>query len=153
MNIGERIRAIRENTGLTLEELSEKIGISKQTLSRYETGAIKNIPISNIEALAEALNVPLSYLMGYGKDTPKNEKIANYITDTYLKIDREKQDFLLHIIESLSRDDDTDNTIEKELLTIFRKLNHFDQGKILGIAMSLLQHPSEPLEIEQNQEE
>ena len=35
---GEKIREGRANLGITQTELAEKIGISRQTLSKYETG-------------------------------------------------------------------------------------------------------------------
>ena len=39
MNIGSKIRTERKELGLSLEALSNKIGISKMTLQRVETGA------------------------------------------------------------------------------------------------------------------
>ena len=39
--------------------------MSKSTLQRYETGFIKNIPLSRVEALAKALRVTPEYLMGW----------------------------------------------------------------------------------------
>ncbi|SJM61031.1 helix-turn-helix domain-containing protein [Gulosibacter sp. 10] len=36
--IGARLRAVRRSRGLTLEELSERVGISQSTLSRLESG-------------------------------------------------------------------------------------------------------------------
>ncbi len=50
---------------MTLEELAQAIGTSKQTVQRYESGVISNIPKEKIEALAEALGTTPSFLMGW----------------------------------------------------------------------------------------
>ena len=36
--VAEQIRFYRKQKGLTQEELAEKIDVSRQTLSKYETG-------------------------------------------------------------------------------------------------------------------
>lgn len=41
IEVGNKLREIRENTGLTLEQLGEKIGKSKQWLSELERGNIR----------------------------------------------------------------------------------------------------------------
>lgn len=47
MSIGENIHRRRIELGMTLEEVSKQVGVSRQTLSRYETGVIGNIPSKN----------------------------------------------------------------------------------------------------------
>lgn len=64
--IGKRLKELRKEKGLTLEELAERIGTSKQTIHRYENGIITNIPHEKIEALATALDVTPAHLMGWG---------------------------------------------------------------------------------------
>ncbi len=61
----ERIRDRRMELGLSYQDLADKTGMSKSTLQRYETGFIKNIPLSRVEALAKALRVTPEYLMGW----------------------------------------------------------------------------------------
>lgn len=56
MRIGERIHKKRIEAGLTLQEVGNRIGASRQTVSRYETGVISDIPSDRIEALARALS-------------------------------------------------------------------------------------------------
>lgn len=65
MTIGRNIYHARKLSGMTLEELSKHIGISRQTLSRYENGIIGNIPSDRIEKIAIALNISPSQLMGW----------------------------------------------------------------------------------------
>ncbi len=63
-----RMRAAREALGLSFEELSRMVGMSKSTLQRYETGGIKNMPIDSVVPLAKALNVTVEYLIGNMND-------------------------------------------------------------------------------------
>ncbi len=66
--IGERIKALRKKRGLTLEELAEAIGTSKQNVHRYERGIVTNIPAEKILALANALETTPSELMGWASE-------------------------------------------------------------------------------------
>lgn len=65
MGIGGNIKRRRNERGMTLEELSKRVGVSRQTLSRYETGIIGNIPSDKIEAIAAALCTSPAALMGW----------------------------------------------------------------------------------------
>ena len=64
MNIGLRIKSLRESNGLTQEELGKVIGVNKATVNRYETGVI-DIKRTVAIKLAEALNTSPAYLMGW----------------------------------------------------------------------------------------
>lgn len=64
MTIGERISTRRKELGLTAENLAEKLGISRATMYRYESGEIEKIPVTMLEPLAKALNTNPAYLMG-----------------------------------------------------------------------------------------
>ena len=38
MNLDERIQSLRKRSGLSQEQLAEAIGVSRQAVSRWETG-------------------------------------------------------------------------------------------------------------------
>ncbi|MBR2342667.1 MAG: helix-turn-helix domain-containing protein [Clostridia bacterium] len=61
-----KLHELRKARGLTLSELALRVGTSKQTIHRYENGTITNIPPEKVEALAYALAVSPSELMGWG---------------------------------------------------------------------------------------
>lgn len=65
MTLGEKIRVSRENAGLTMEELGKKCGTTKQTIYKYETGIVTNIPLDRLMRIANAVDVSASYLMGW----------------------------------------------------------------------------------------
>jgi len=66
--IGKRIKELRRSKRMTLEELAEIIGTSKQTINRYENGIISNIPADKIVSLANALGTTPQSLMGWNDD-------------------------------------------------------------------------------------
>lgn len=71
-SIAKRIKDQRKKEGLTLQELADKIGLTKSTLQRYETGGIKNIPLVKIKPLSIALNCSPEFIMGWDTiATPK----------------------------------------------------------------------------------
>ena len=63
-----KLKELRRARGLTLEELAERIGTSRQTIHRYENGIITNIPPDKVVSLAEALGTTPSSLMGWESD-------------------------------------------------------------------------------------
>lgn len=64
MSVGERIRLKRKQKSMTLEELSRFVGVSRQTLSRYENNIIA-VPSDRMELVATALDTTPAYLMGW----------------------------------------------------------------------------------------
>lgn len=63
--LANKLKDLRKQKGLTLEELADKLGTSKQTIHRYENGTIANIPHEKIKLLAEALGTTPAALMGW----------------------------------------------------------------------------------------
>lgn len=58
-----RLKNLRETSNLSLEELSNKVGIPKTSLSNYERGN-REPKIEVWNKLADFFNVPVAYLMG-----------------------------------------------------------------------------------------
>lgn len=68
MSVGNRINELRLKKGMTQSELGACCGTTKQTIYKYETGVVTNIPLEKIEQMAGALGVSPSYLMGWAKE-------------------------------------------------------------------------------------
>src|SRR5690554_3388048 len=68
MELGRKLKTLRENKGITLEEAGKKIGTSRQTIFKYENGIVTNIPSDKIKLLAETYNVTPAYLMGWEEE-------------------------------------------------------------------------------------
>lgn len=58
---GSRLKTARQYRGLTVEELAQRINVSKQTVSQYETGKIENVPFDKILAISNILKFPYKY--------------------------------------------------------------------------------------------
>ena len=69
MTKGERIKYLRERIGLSQVALADKIGVSKQTLYKYENDIITNIPSDKIEAIADVTHSTPWYVMGWDEPT------------------------------------------------------------------------------------
>ena len=63
MTMGERIRILREQSGLTMEQLGERIGVQKSAIKKYENGTVENIKRSTLKTMASIFGVSPSYLM------------------------------------------------------------------------------------------
>lgn len=87
MNIGEKIKALRTKLDLTQEELAGAAGTTKQTIHKYETGIIANIPASKVKAMADKLDTTPAYLMGW---EPEEDSIASDLQAAFKIQDLEK---------------------------------------------------------------
>ncbi|MBR3561931.1 MAG: helix-turn-helix transcriptional regulator [Oscillospiraceae bacterium] len=65
-NIGENIRALRKEQGLTQLELAEKAGVNVQTIRSYESGKYKP-KREAIQSIAKALRITPECLQGIEK--------------------------------------------------------------------------------------
>lgn len=86
--IGQRIRARRRELGLTLQEVADEVGVQNSTILRYEKGAIQKIKLPVIEAIASALHVNPSWIVGKTDDpTDYNDgDLLAQIPSSYLKL-------------------------------------------------------------------
>lgn len=65
MTIGETIKKIREEKGITQEELSNKLGYkTKSSISKIEKG-LAEFPISKLRKIADALDVDVWEIIGF----------------------------------------------------------------------------------------
>lgn len=59
----ERLKELRQDTGLTQKEFAEKLGINYSTYKSYEQG-ISEPSHANLILIAKELNISLDYLIG-----------------------------------------------------------------------------------------
>lgn len=82
MKVGDRIRAKRQDMGMSVDELAARLGKNRATVYRYEKGDIENMPVNVLEPLAEVLQTTPAYLMGweddpYDWDADPDARLAN----------------------------------------------------------------------------
>lgn len=72
MEVSEQIKKCRSSMGMSQEELAEKVYVSRQTISNWETG--KNYPdIHNLLLLSSLFNVSLDQLIKGDVEIMKKE--------------------------------------------------------------------------------
>lgn len=90
--IGLRIKSVREEKGMTLQEIATKIGVAKSTIQRYEAGTIDNIKLPIISSIANVLDVDPSWIIGkINERKQKNEKEYE-LKDAYFSFAKEMQE-------------------------------------------------------------
>jgi transcriptional regulator with XRE-family HTH domain len=65
MTIGDRIKRLRKELGLSADELGKIIGKDRSTIYRYERGDIEYATVDVIPRLAKALQTTPQYLLGW----------------------------------------------------------------------------------------
>lgn len=123
-DIGVRIKARRKDVGMTQEELGKKIGVTKATINKYETGVVINMKRPTIEKIAKALDVDPGYLMGWNDNTPSvhtNNGVIGQNSGTITVNNSER---------TLSKE-------ELELLRIYGELDVKGRIRLLQAAMEL----------------
>lgn len=88
MTIGERIKKIRLEKGLTQKQLAEKCGLFDSTIRKYESGR-QNPKIETVEKIANALGISISQLTTISFDLPPGagEKVFDFRDELEKEID------------------------------------------------------------------
>ncbi len=76
MTMGEKIKHLREQNNMTLEELGNKVGVGKSTVRKWENGMIANMRRDKIAKIAHALCVSPAYLMGWVDNLENSKEIG-----------------------------------------------------------------------------
>lgn len=77
MGLKENIRAARLGLEMTLDDVAKVVGVSRQTIQRYESGVIGNIPSDRLEKLAVALHTTPGSLMGWDDKHSANKPTSH----------------------------------------------------------------------------
>lgn len=70
MTLGEKLKEVRKQAGLSQEQFAEKMNISRSAIAKWETN--KGIPdIDNLKAISQLFNVSIDYLLDNGQNVEK----------------------------------------------------------------------------------
>lgn len=116
MNVGDRMKSIRKQQGISADQLAESIGVSRSTIFRYEKGDIEKMPIEVVANVASSLHVSLIDLMGIS-----NDSISEKITEIVSKLNPDRQQNVYNY---------ADNQLKEQNNTIVRMPR--TQIKLLG---------------------
>ena len=74
MDTGKRLRNLREERGLSQEDVAKAIGVGRVTYLKYENG--ENRPVRKLKELSAFFNVSIDYLLG--NDTPAQSEAPTH---------------------------------------------------------------------------
>ena len=86
IELANRLRTKRIENNLSLQDVAEKLGVSKVTVSRYETLDITNIPSDKIEGMARLYNTTPAFLMGWEDKKEKENINLETVNTDYIMI-------------------------------------------------------------------
>lgn len=89
MTFAEKLKSIRKQAGMSQEQLAEKLGVSRQAVTKWETDA--GIPgIENIMALSSLFDISIDELLS-NENAPKKQAEYLYESITEYDIDEPKR--------------------------------------------------------------
>ena len=121
--LGDRLRAIRKEHGLTQQNIADVLGVDRTTYTVYEGGSITPSPATLVK-LSQIYNVTVGYLIGVEENHPELRKIPD-----------EKQEKKLLSSDPIS----LLKKEEKELLLYFRVISDEEKRKIIDEMKTLAQ--------------
>ena len=91
MSLGNKVKELREKCELTQKQLADKSGITQATISRIESGSVKELKSDALIRLSNALNVTIDFLVGKtnklsSSEIIDNDKDANFIFRGFEKL-------------------------------------------------------------------
>ena len=112
--LGNRLRAIRKEHGLTQQNIADVLGVDRTTYTVYEGGAITPSTATLVK-LSQIYNVTVGYLIGIEENNPELRKVPDEKPGNVLSGDP---------ISLLKKE-------EKELLAYFRVLSEEEKQKLM----------------------
>ncbi|MCQ2400677.1 MAG: helix-turn-helix domain-containing protein [Lachnospiraceae bacterium] len=138
MDIGLRIKSLRTERDMTLEELGNKVGVGKSTVRKWENGMIANMRRDKIAVLANALNCSPAYLMGWTDDPLPNSVLCagGKLPEADIKY-HEAVAYTIRKLEELATLKDAQNL--NHLVQLYDRLDDIDKGKIIERMETMLE--------------
>lgn len=116
MTPGERVKKIRKEKNLTLEKFGEKVGVTKQTISRIENG-INSLTEQMIISICREFNINEEWLRnGTGEmfnPIPEEDEVALYVGEL-LQPDNPFSELIVEIMRTYSQLDSKSQDVLKE---------------------------------------
>lgn len=81
MDFSKRLKQLRENKGLSQEELAERLNIPRTSVTHYERGDDRIPRPKRLQEIADFFGVSVDYMLGRAKTVELNETEENFIKD------------------------------------------------------------------------
>ena len=103
LEIGKRIRLLREAAGLSQKKLGEHIGLTFQQIQKYEQG-VNKAPVWAIEEIAKVLHVSPSELIGWNlSPSEPRSKLEAKLLSKFRDLDDQQQVCFISALNALSK--------------------------------------------------
>lgn len=121
----KRLALLRKEYGMSQAELAEKLGVTQQTISKYENGT-REPDSKTLKILATMFNTSIDYLLGNSdikKPSPESDIPQEY-TDKYkvTKKDIEQHDEVIKHAQAFMMDDEVGEEDKEKLVAVINKL-------------------------------
>ena len=103
MTLGEKIKSLRTNNGMSQEILAKELKINRNHLSRIETG-ISEPTASILKRLALLFNISIDSLLDIKINTLKPEDKMKKITSKCKSLQEDDLDFVLRILSIMKNE-------------------------------------------------
>ena len=106
MKANEVMKVRRLELGLTQKEVADRVGVTEATVSRWESGDIKNMRRDKIAALARALDISPAVLMDweqYDAEAAERRRLAKELSELANVADVEHLNIALDLIKRLEQ--------------------------------------------------
>jgi len=109
--IGELLKIQRKKLDMNQRQLAHASGITPATISRLESGQVKELKSEALKRLAEALNVTVDYLVGRTVNLDPNEIVrldpnVEYILRVYERLSFKRREELRNFVSFLEKQEE-----------------------------------------------
>lgn len=80
--IGNNVKSFRERRGIRQEDLAQFLGVKREVVSYYETGA-RDIPVDNLNKIADLFGIDLAILLEEDVDLQKVDVAFAFRTNDF----------------------------------------------------------------------
>jgi transcriptional regulator with XRE-family HTH domain len=107
MELGEKIRLLRKQRGMKQQDVARASGITQATISRIETGHVKQLKSDALRRLAEAFDTTSDYLLEQENsiNLVRTDPNAISISKLYGRLSSNHKEALLNMAQLFARQD------------------------------------------------
>ena len=109
---GDRIRQMRLRQKLTLDDVAKYLNVNRQAIYKYEHGVVTNIPLENLEKMAELFCTTPGYLAGWTDVSPSSSgpaarpglpktSVARIVSCGMDKLPKSQREQILNVVRAM----------------------------------------------------
>ena len=108
MSLGEKVKDLREKKGMNQKQLAQASNITQATISRIESGWVKELKSEALKRLAEALGVTVDFLVDKTErltpnDIIRSDSTVQDILSGYMKLSPERRAQVIDFVSFLEK--------------------------------------------------